>query len=124
MGKEYHGIKYEDIKNINDIRKGFKVQLRNGKNYLVMKYSMKDFTKVLINPLEHEIVELSEFNDDLTHKSNKDLDIIRVFGIASCISDYRCIEYLLAARSRPLLWISKDIKEELEKMGIKLFGGN
>ena len=108
--KKINGIVYKDIKNINDVHLGFKVELKNNDTYIVIKYSQHDFRKVLINPFSNKIIEINEYNNDLTHKKDKNLDIQRVWGLAG-LSDHRSLSDLLIGLSRPFLWKAKDYKE-------------
>ena len=89
------------IRNIDDIKSGYIVILRNGDLYMCMRYDQDNFNKVFVN--EHGYQKC--LYNGLNHKWYRSLDIVKVYGLVDDNCKYEALH--LSTENRPLLYIEK-----------------
>lgn len=97
------------------LKPGYVVELRSGYYYMYLPYTEGyAFIKYFVTP-----VNLESYDDELKHKENNDLDVMRIYGFAKYDVD---ILYC-GNKERLLLWERKEhleIKMTVEEMKQKL----
>lgn len=67
----------------SDLVSGMVVEYRNGKRRMVVLYCVVnepgDVADILVGPAGERFTWLGNFNDDLTHRSKEELDIVAVY---------------------------------------------
>lgn len=118
----------------DDLKSGFVVELRSGERRLVTRAGGNNFTKILVNPYLDKWNYLSCWDRDkmtyhaMTRRGGKTFpivekgwDIMKVYGLVNCTTDY-CMAFnpdalehrdLLWQRSEPVKMTLKQIEEKL-----------
>ncbi len=114
----YHVLEWSDYMQVSpkDILKpGYIVELRSGYYYICLPYTEGyAFIKAFVNP-----VNLKYYDNELNHKDNNDLDVMKIYGLAKYDVDILCY----SSRERLLLWKRDErpeIKMTVEEMKQKL----
>lgn len=82
---------------------GYIVELRSGYYYICLPYTKGyAFIKAFVNP-----VNLKYYDNELNHKDNNDLDVMKIWGLTNLPQD---IVYFIP-NERPLLWERKEKPE-------------
>lgn len=63
-----------------DIHSGMILELRGGKRYIVIQ---TDHGNILLGPNDNWLIFENKYNEDLTHKSNSEFDVLKVLNINS-----------------------------------------
>ena len=115
---KYRILEWSDYMQVSpkDILKpGYIVELRSGYYYICLPYTEGyAFIKAFVNP-----VNLKYYDNELNHKDNNDLDVMKIYGLAKYDVDILCY----SSRERLLLWKRDErpeIKMTVEEMKQKL----
>ena len=107
---DYMQVSPKDI-----LKPGYIVELRSGYYYICLPYTEGyAFIKAFVNP-----VNLKYYDNELNHKDNNDLDVMKIYGLAKYDVDILCY----SSRERLLLWKRDErpeIKMTVEEMKQKL----
>ena len=104
---EWNDYMITDPKDI--LKPGYMVQLRSGYFYIYLPYTEGYvFIKSFVNP-----VNLNHYDNELNHKDNNDLDVMKIYGYAKY--DVDILNY--SSRERLILW-ERDERPEI-KMTVK-----
>lgn len=105
---KYRILEWSDYMQVSpkDILKpGYIVELRSGYYYMYLPYiEGYAFIKYFVTP-----VNLESYDDELKHKENNDLDVMRIYGLAKY--DVDILRY--SSRERLLLW-KRDERPEIK----------
>lgn len=117
-GNKYRILEWSDYMQVipKDILKpGYMVKLRNGCHYICLPYiEGYAFIKSLVNPKN-----LKSYDNELNHKENNDLDVMKIYGLAKY--DVDILSY--SSTERLLLWERDEhleIKMTVDEMKQKL----
>lgn len=115
---KYRILEWSDYMQVSpkDILKpGYIVELRSGYYYICLPYTEGyAFIKTFVNP-----VNLKYYDNELNHKDNNDLDVMKIYGLAKYDVDI----FNYSRKDRPLLWERKErpeIKMTVDEMKQKL----
>ena len=110
-----------EIRNIEDIKSGYVVRLRNGQLFMCMRYNDEYYFKVFFSKEKSCIADVAKCYNGLKSKSHKNFDIVEVYGLTniSC----RCMD--VSTDGRKLLYQEEKpkkmtISEIEEKLGYKI----
>ena len=107
---DYMQVSPKDI-----LKPGYIVELRSGYYYICLPYTEGyAFIKAFVNP-----VNLKYYDNELNHKDNNNLDVMKIYGLAKYDVDILCY----SSRERLLLWKRDErpeIKMTVEEMKQKL----
>lgn len=105
---KYRILEWSDYMQVSpkDILKpGYIVELRSGYYYICLPYTEGyAFIKAFVNP-----VNLKYYDNELNHKDNNDLDVMKIYGLAKYDVDILCY----SSRERLLLW-KRDERPEIK----------
>lgn len=105
---KYRILEWSDYMQVSpkDILKpGYIVELRSGYYYICLPYTEGyAFIKAFVNP-----VNLKYYDNELNHKYNNDLDVMKIYGLAKYDVDILCY----SSRERLLLW-KRDERPEIK----------
>lgn len=97
---DYMQVSPKDI-----LKPGYIVELRSGYYYICLPYTEGyAFIKAFVNP-----VNLKYYDNELNHKDNNDLDVMKIYGLAKYDVDILCY----SSRERLLLW-KRDERPEIK----------
>ena len=99
----------------SDLKTGYIATLRNGRNGVVfigVDTIERGQVDCIVNESTNSWNDLSNFNDDLTHKRFSELDIMKVEKPYHpyCLQNLN-IRYSFASKTRELLWERDSVKE-------------
>ena len=107
-GNKYRILEWSDYMQVSpkDILKpGYIVELRSGYYYICLPYTEGyAFIKAFVNP-----VNLKYYDNELNHKDNNELDVMKIYGLAKYDIDILCY----SSRERLLLW-KRDERPEIK----------
>lgn len=105
---KYRILEWSDYMQVSpkDILKpGYIVELRSGYYYICLPYTEGyAFIKAFVNP-----VNLKYYDNELNHKDNNNLDVMKIYGLAKYDVDILCY----SSRERLLLW-KRDERPEIK----------
>lgn len=105
---DYRILEWSDYMQVSpkDILKpGYIVELRSGYYYICLPYTEGyAFIKAFVSP-----VNLKYYDNELNHKDNNDLDVMKIYGLAKYDVDILCY----SSRERLLLW-KRDERPEIK----------
>lgn len=102
--REMKAEKKKDMKK-KDLKSGMVAETRNGVRWIVLKKTRRDGTKRMILTSRHEMLEIKDYNYDLTYECVPDYDIMKLFFPAE-----GPIQQTLES-NKNLIWSRKETKE-------------